>query len=90
MTADRDRSAAARKGVAGFNSLSTLDSPAVDIGNDAYQHAVKRFREELKLPILGWTIRTKEDIERAKEYCDGIIFENIENLRANMHILRTE
>ena len=44
---------------------------------------VKRFREELKLPIIGWTIKTKEDIERALEFCDGIIFENIENLRAN-------
>ena len=45
---------------------------------------VKRFREELKLPILGWTIRSKEDIERAREYCDGIIFEGIENLKANL------
>jgi len=44
---------------------------------------VKRFREELQLPILGWTIKTKEDIERAIEYCDGIIFENIENLKSN-------
>jgi len=46
---------------------------------------VKRFREELKLPIIGWTIKTKEDIERALEYCDGIIFENIENLKANFN-----
>ena len=54
MTGDRYRSAAARKGVAGFNSLSTLDSPAVDIGNDAYQHAVKRFREEgIGLPTFA-------------------------------------
>ncbi|MCL2110832.1 MAG: glycerophosphodiester phosphodiesterase [Clostridiales bacterium] len=45
---------------------------------------VKRFREELKVPIIGWTIKTREDIERAKEYCDGIIFEGIENLRANL------
>ena len=44
---------------------------------------VKRFREELKLPIIGWTIKTKEDIERALDNCDGIIFENLENLKAN-------
>ena len=44
---------------------------------------VKRFREELELPVIGWTIRTKEDIERAIEYCDGIIFENIENLKSH-------
>ena len=43
---------------------------------------VARFREELKLPIIGWTVKTKEDIERARKYCDGIIFENIENLKA--------
>ncbi|GHU62907.1 glycerophosphoryl diester phosphodiesterase [Clostridia bacterium] len=39
------------------------------------------FREELKMPILGWTIKTIEDFERAREFCDGIIFENIENLK---------
>jgi len=44
---------------------------------------VKRFREELQLPILGWTVKTKEDIDRALEFCDGIIFENIENLKTN-------
>jgi hypothetical protein len=48
---------------------------------------VKRFREELELPIIGWTIRTKEDIERACEYCDGIIFENIENLKSYVQTL---
>ena len=51
---------------------------------------VKRFREELKLPIIGWTIKTKEDFERAREYCDGIIFENLDNLRENLHILQAE
>ena len=51
---------------------------------------VKRFREELKLPIIGWTIKTKEDVERAREYCDGIIFENLDNLRENLHILQAE
>jgi len=45
---------------------------------------VKRFREELKLPIIGWTIKTAEDMDRARMYCDGIIFENIENLKANL------
>jgi glycerophosphoryl diester phosphodiesterase len=45
---------------------------------------IAAFREELKIPILGWTIKTKEDIERAYEYCDGIIFENIGNLMRNI------
>ena len=30
--------------------------------------------------VLGWTIRTKEDFEKAKLYCDGFICENIEEL----------
>jgi len=51
---------------------------------------VKRFREELQLPIIGWTIKTKEDIERAMEYCDGIIFENIENLKSHFSGLIAE
>ena len=50
---------------------------------------VKKFREEFKLPIIGWTIRTKEDMEHAKEYCDNIIFENLENLNKYITILRT-
>jgi glycerophosphoryl diester phosphodiesterase len=45
---------------------------------------IAAFREELKMPILGWTIKTKEDIERAYQYCDGIIFENIGNLMRNI------
>ena len=44
------------------------------------------FREELGLPVLGWTVKTKEDIERALQYCDNIIFENIENLRRHMEM----
>ena len=44
---------------------------------------VKRFREKLHMPVIGWTIKTKEDIDRALEFCDGIIFENIDNLKTN-------
>jgi cysteine synthase len=54
VTCDRYRSAAAREDVAGFNSLSSLDSLAVDIDNDAYQHSVKRFHEEgIALPTFA-------------------------------------
>jgi glycerophosphoryl diester phosphodiesterase len=48
---------------------------------------VKKFREEMKLPIIGWTIKTKEDIESALTYCDGIIFENIENLKTHLKMI---
>jgi hypothetical protein len=30
--------------------------------------------------VLGWTIRNKEDYEKAKLYCDGFICENIDEL----------
>lgn len=45
---------------------------------------IARFREEFGMPILGWTVKTIEDIEHAREFCDGIIFENIENLKTQL------
>ena len=45
---------------------------------------IARFREEFGMPILGWTVKTIEDIEHAREFCDGIIFENIENLKTHL------
>lgn len=50
--------------------------------NSFPNNRVNKFRREMKLPIIGWTIKTKEDIESACKYCDGIIFENIENLKS--------
>lgn len=37
---------------------------------------VKKFRK--KKVVLGWTIRSKEDFEFAKKYCDNCICENLE------------
>lgn len=31
-------------------------------------------------PVLGWTIRDKEDLKKAKKYCDNYVCENIEKL----------
>lgn len=31
-----------------------------------------------KIPILGWVIRSSEDLEKAKKYCDNFICENID------------
>lgn len=30
-----------------------------------------------KIPVLGWTVRTKADFAIAKKYCDNYIFENV-------------
>ncbi|MDR1797843.1 MAG: glycerophosphodiester phosphodiesterase [Clostridiales Family XIII bacterium] len=39
------------------------------------------FRKKLGLPVLAWTVRSKEELERAKNFCDNIIFENINALQ---------
>lgn len=41
----------------------------------------KRVEEyRIKKTVLGWTIRTKEDFEKAKKYCDNFICENFEEI----------
>ncbi len=39
---------------------------------------VSKFRE--RKPVLGWVIRNKDDMNKAKKYCDNFICENIEEL----------
>ena len=39
---------------------------------------VARLRAE-GVPVLGWTIRSMEELERAAQYCDNIIFAGIEH-----------
>jgi len=38
---------------------------------------IARFRKELGIPVLTWTVRTQEEKERAKVFADNIIFENL-------------
>ncbi|MDR3304524.1 MAG: glycerophosphodiester phosphodiesterase [Clostridiales Family XIII bacterium] len=42
------------------------------------------FRKELGLPVLGWTIKTGEDIDKALKFCDNIIFENLTALEESV------
>lgn len=37
---------------------------------------VKRMREK-EIPILSWTVKTKEQLEKAKKYSDNFIFEDL-------------
>jgi glycerophosphoryl diester phosphodiesterase len=46
------------------------------------------FREKLGLPVLAWTVKTKEELEHAKHFCDNIIFENATALKE--HFARLE
>lgn len=53
-----------------------LDFMAYDI-DDLTQEIADKYRRE-NMYVLGWTIKTHEQFEKAKKLCDGIIFENIE------------
>jgi glycerophosphoryl diester phosphodiesterase len=57
-----------------FNFITKPDF--VSYGIDSIPNKnVERFRK--KHLVLGWTIKTKADIEKAKKYCDNYIFENV-------------
>lgn len=57
-----------------FNKITKPDfiSCNIDIINSKN---IQKFRKS-KL-ILGWTARSKDELEEAKKYCDNVIFENI-------------
>lgn len=42
--------------------------------NDLPNRFVKKYKD---LPLLAWCVRTDEEYNRVKKYCDNIIFENI-------------
>ena len=43
---------------------------------------IKKYRKDIL--ILGWTVKTKKDLEKAKKYCDNFICENFEELKENI------
>lgn len=63
-----------------FNFITKPDFISYDI-NALPSNKIKKLRKN-KL-ILGWTIRSIEDLEKAQKYCDNYICENInfENLQ---------
>ena len=60
-----------------LNFITKPDFISYDI-NALPNKRVEKYRGE-KI-ILGWTIRNKEDMKKAKLYCDNFICENIEEL----------
>lgn len=60
-----------------FNYLSKPDFLSYNF-NELPNKYVSKFREN-KL-VMGWTIKNKLDLEKAKMYCDNFICENIEEL----------
>lgn len=60
-----------------FNLFTKPDFISYDI-NGLPNKTVEKYRKE-KI-ILGWTIKNKEDMEKAKKYCDNYICENFEEI----------
>ena len=61
-----------------FNFFTDPDFIAYAI--DAFPNErVEKFRKTGKL-VLGWTVRTNADLEKAKKYCDNIIGEHFDKL----------
>lgn len=57
-----------------FNSITKPDFISYDIKALPNRRVAKLRRNKI---ILGWTIRNKEDLEKAEKYCDNFICENI-------------
>lgn len=57
-----------------LNKLSKPDFISYDI-NSLPNNKIERYRK--KRIVLGWTIKNKNDLEKARKYCDNYICENI-------------
>lgn len=60
-----------------FNFITKPDFISYSI-NELPNKKAEKFRRSK--PVLGWVIKNKEDMEKAKKYCDNYIFENIEEI----------
>jgi len=60
-----------------FNFISKPDFISYDI-NALPSKLVEKYRK--KKIVLGWTIKNKEELNKAKKYCDNYICENFEEL----------
>lgn len=60
-----------------FNFISRPDFISCDI-RALPNNKIEKIRKN-KI-ILGWTVRNKEDMKKAKKYCDNFICENIEDI----------
>lgn len=59
-----------------FNPLTKPDFIAFNIRSIDYKLRLACKKHDV--PLLGWTIRTQEDLKRARRLCDGIIYEKVE------------
>ena len=59
-----------------FNPLTKPDFIAFNIRN--IDHKLRLACKKHDVPLIGWTVRTQEDLKRARQLCDGIIYEKVE------------
>lgn len=59
-----------------FNPMTKPDFIAFNIHSIDYKLRVSCKKHGV--PLVGWTIRTQEDLKRARQLCDGIIYEKVE------------
>ena len=59
-----------------FNPMTKPDFIAFDIHSIDYK--LRLSCKKHGVPLIGWTIRTQDDLKRARQLCDGIIYEKVE------------
>ncbi len=58
-----------------FNPLTKPDFIAFHIGS--IDHKLRLACKKRGLPLVGWTVRTQDDLKRARQLCDSIIYEKV-------------
>ncbi len=59
-----------------FNPLVKPDFIAFHIGS--IDHKLRMACKKKGLPLVGWTVRTQDDLKRGRQLCDGIIYEKVQ------------
>ena len=59
-----------------FNPLTQPDFIAFHVRSIDYK--LRMNCKKRNIPLIGWTVRTQEDLKRARQLCDGIIYEKVE------------
>lgn len=59
-----------------FNPVVKPDFIAFHIGS--IDHKLRLSCKKHGLPLIGWTARTREELKRARQLCDGIIYERVD------------
>lgn len=59
-----------------FNPLAKPDFIAFQASKIDYR--LRMTCKKKKIPLFGWTVRTEEELARARRLCDGIIYEHLD------------